>query len=243
MKPTSGRESMLRIGKLSVAYGGVTVLREISLDVHGGEIVSVAGANGGGKTTLLRTISGLLKASSGGIEFMGEKIHELSPHEVCKRRLIQVPEGRQLFPKMKVIDNLEIGAYLPEARRNASESLERVYGLFPLFKERRNQRAGSLSGGEQQMLAIGRALMARPKLLMLDEPSEGLSPLFTSNVFDALKTLGDQGLTILLVSQEVERSLELSHRAYVLENGQITLEGRSKELLNDDKVRESYLGM
>jgi len=234
---------MLNVDQVSVAYAGVTVLREVSLMVKEGEIVSVVGANGGGKTTLLKTISGLLKPSSGAIEFMGEKIHELPPHEICKRRLIQVPEGRQLFPKMKVIHNLEMGAYLPEARENITQSLERVYGLFPLFKERANQKAGSLSGGEQQMLAIGRGLMSIPKLLMLDEPSEGLSPLFTSNVFDALKILGEQGLTILLVSQEVEQSLELSHRTYVLENGRISLEGKSSELLSNDKVRESYLGM
>jgi branched-chain amino acid transport system ATP-binding protein len=234
---------MLKVEKLSVAYAGVTVLREVSLAVNDGEIVSVVGANGGGKTTLLKAISGLLKPCSGSIEFMGEKIHEFRPHEICKRRLIQVPEGRQLFPKMKVIHNLEMGAYLSEARKNTAQSLERVYDLFPLFRERRNQRVGSLSGGEQQMLAIGRALMSMPTLLMLDEPSEGLSPLYTSNVFDTLKILGEQGLTILLVSQEVERSLELSQRAYVLENGQITLEGKSDELLNNDKVRASYLGM
>jgi branched-chain amino acid transport system ATP-binding protein len=234
---------MLEVEKLSVAYAGVTVLREVSLAVNEGEIVSIVGANGGGKTTFLKAISGLLKPSSGSIEFMGEKIHEFSPHEICKRGLIHVPEGRQLFPKMKVIHNLEMGAYLPDARKNSAQSLERVYRLFPLFKERKHQKTGSLSGGEQQMLAIGRALMSMPKLLMLDEPSEGLSPLYTSNVFDTLKILGGQGLTILLVSQEVERSLELSQRAYVLENGQITLEGKSDELLNNDKVRESYLGM
>ena len=234
---------MLKVEKLSVAYAGVTVLREISLEVKSGETVSVVGANGGGKTTLLKTISGLLKPSSGSIEFMGEKIHDFLPHEVCKRGLIQVPEGRQLFPKMKVIHNLEIGAYLSEARKNAGRSLDRVYDLFPIFRERKHQKTGSLSGGEQQMLAIGRALMSVPKLLMLDEPSEGLSPLFTSNVFDTLSILGKQGLTILLVSQEVERSLELSQRAYVLENGQIALEGKSDALLNNDKVRASYLGM
>jgi len=234
---------VLRVEKLGVAYAGITVLREISLSINEGETVSVVGANGGGKTTLLKAISGLLKPSSGSIEFMGERIGEFPPHEICRRGLIQVPEGRQLFPKMKVIHNLEMGAYLPEARKNAAQSLERVYGLFPLFRERRNQKSGSLSGGEQQMLAVGRALMSMPKLLMLDEPSEGLSPLYTTNVFNTLKVLGEQGLTILLVSQEVERSLELSQRTYVLENGQITLEGKSTELLNNDKVRESYLGM
>jgi branched-chain amino acid transport system ATP-binding protein len=234
---------MLKVEKLSVGYEGVSVVREVSLTVQEGEIVSAVGANGGGKTTLLKTISGLLKPSSGSIEFLGEMTTGLPPHEICKRHLIQVPEGRQLFPKMKVIDNLQMGAYLPDARKQIPESLERVYSLFPLFKERRNQKAGSLSGGEQQMLAIGRALMAVPKLLMLDEPSEGLSPLYTDNVFDALKILGGQGLTILLVSQEVERSLEMSHRAYVLENGRISLEGKSSDLLNNDKVRQSYLGM
>jgi branched-chain amino acid transport system ATP-binding protein len=234
---------MLKVEKLSVGYEGISVVREVSLSVEEGEIVSIVGANGGGKTTLLKTISGLLQPSSGTVEFLGEPIQGFPPHEICKRHLIQVPEGRQLFPKMKVIDNLEMGAYLSDARKQTHQSLERVCGLFPLFKERQNQKAGSLSGGEQQMLAIGRALMSVPKLLMLDEPSEGLSPLFTDNVFEALKILGEQGLTILLVSQEVERSLEMSHRAYVLENGKISLEGKSGELLNNDKVRQSYLGL
>ena len=234
---------MLKVEGLTVAYQGITVLRDISLGVEAGEVVSVVGANGGGKTTLLKTISGLLKPASGRIEFMGERIDRLAPHEICKRGLIQVPEGRQLFPRMRVIDNLEMGAYLSEARRHSARSMERVCDLFPLFRQRGRQMAGLLSGGEQQMLAIGRALMSMPKLLMLDEPSEGLSPLFTSNVFDTLKLLADQGLTILLVSQEVERSLDLSDRAYVLENGRITLAGKSSDLLRDDKVRESYLGM
>ena len=234
---------MLSIRNLNAGYAGVTVLRGIALTVEEGETVSIVGANGGGKTTLLKTISGIMKSFSGSIEFTGEEIQDLPPHEICKRRLIQVPEGRQLFPKMTVIDNLAMGAYLPEARKNTARSLQRVYDLFPIFKERTNQKAGLLSGGEQQMLAIGRALMSMPRLLMLDEPSEGLSPLFTDNVFEALRTLGDQGLTILLVSQEVERSLAMSRRAYVLENGQITLEGKSSEMLCSDKVRESYLGM
>jgi branched-chain amino acid transport system ATP-binding protein len=234
---------MLKVEKLHVGYAGVDVLRDVSLTVNDGEIVSVVGANGGGKTTLLKTISGLMQPASGQIAFMGERIDQCAPHEICKRGLIQVPEGRQLFPKMKVIDNLEMGAYLAEARKQTAQSLERVYNLFPLFQQRKHQKAGLLSGGEQQMLAIARALMSMPKLLMLDEPSEGLSPLFTSNVFDTLKILGEQGLTILLVSQEVELSLALSNRAYVLENGQITLEGKSSEMLCSDKVRESYLGM
>jgi branched-chain amino acid transport system ATP-binding protein len=234
---------MLKVDRLSIDYAGVSALRDVSLTVYEGEIVSVIGANGGGKTTLLKAISGLLKPLSGSIEFLGERIEILPPHEICKRGLIQVPEGRQLFPKMKVIHNLEMGAYLPEARKKMAESLQRVYRLFPILDERKHQRAGLLSGGEQQMLAIGRALMSRPKLVILDEPSEGLSPLYTTNVFDTLKILREQGLTILLVSQEVEQSLELSHRSYVLENGLVTLEGKSSELLNNDRVRESYLGM
>ncbi|HVN22894.1 MAG TPA: ABC transporter ATP-binding protein [Syntrophorhabdales bacterium] len=234
---------MLSVDNVSAGYAGVDVLRNVSLTVNEGEIVSVVGANGGGKTTLLKTISGLMQPSSGRIDFLGQRIDRLPPHAICRQGLIQVPEGRQLFPKMKVINNLEMGAYLGEARRRTAESLERVYKLFPLFQQRKQQKAGLLSGGEQQMLAIGRALMSVPKLLMLDEPSEGLSPLFTANVFDTLKILGDQGLTILIVSQEVELSLALSNRTYVLENGQITLEGKSSDLLNDDKVREAYLGM
>ena len=174
---------------------------------------------------------------------MGERLDGLPPHEICTRGLIQVPEGRQLFPKMTVVSNLEMGAYLSEARKKTGQSLQRVYDLFPILTERTRQKAGLMSGGEQQMLAIGRALMSMPRLLMLDEPSEGLSPLLTSTVFDALKSLSDRGLTILLVSQEVERSLELSHRSDVLENGRITVEGRSAELLCDDRVREAYLGM
>ncbi len=234
---------MLKVENLSVSYAGVAVLRDVSLNVDEGEIVSVVGANGGGKTTLLKTISGLVKPSAGRIEFIGEAIQTYPPHEICRRGLMQVPEGRQLFPRMTVLDNLRMGAYLPGPRKATARSLERVYDLFPLFRPRRRQKAGLMSGGEQQMLAIGRALMSLPKLLMLDEPSEGLSPLYTVNVFDSLKALGEQGLTILVVSQEVELSLALSDRAYVLENGRIALTGKSSDLLSDDRVRESYLGM
>jgi branched-chain amino acid transport system ATP-binding protein len=234
---------VLTIEDLSVAYSGEAVLHGVSLKVDKGEIVSVVGANGGGKTTLLRTISGLMRPASGAIRFMGERIDGLTPHEICARGLIHVPEGRQLFPKMSVVENLEMGAYLPEARKRASHSLQKVYDLFPVLTERTRQKAGLMSGGEQQMLAIGRALMSLPRLLMLDEPSEGLSPLLTSAVFDALKTLAGEGITVLVVSQEVERSLGLSQRAYALENGRIALEGRSADLLCDDRVREAYLGM
>jgi branched-chain amino acid transport system ATP-binding protein len=234
---------MLQVKNINIAYAGVKALRDVSIEVHEGEIVAVIGANGGGKTTLLKGISGLLKLLSGSIEFLGERIDLLPPHEICKRGLIQVAEGRKLFPKMKVIDNLKMGAYLPEPRKRLEETLASVYQLFPLFKARAKQKAGLLSGGEQQMLAIGRALMSMPRLLMLDEPSEGLAPVLTEKVFDTLKTLGEQGLTIMVVSQEVSMALELADRAYVLESSQISLKGKSHELLNNDKVRESYLGI
>lgn len=234
---------MLKVERLSVAYAKVRALRDVSIRVEEGEIVSVIGANGAGKTTLLKTISGLLTPVSGHIEFMGEKIDGQPPHELCQRGVIQVPEGRQLFPKMKVIDNLQMGAYLPEARKNLGDSLQKVFQLFPILKERQRQLAGLLSGGEQQMLAVGRALMSRPRLLMLDEPTEGLAPVLTDHIFDTLKTLGEQNTTILLVSQEVARALELSQRAYVLENGEITMGGESRELMDNDQVRESFLGI
>lgn len=234
---------MLKVERLSVAYAKVRALRDVSIRVEEGEIVSVIGANGAGKTTLLKTISGLLTPVSGHIEFMGEKIDGQPPHELCQRGVIQVPEGRQLFPKMKVIDNLQMGAYLPKARKKLGDSLQKVFQLFPILKERQRQLAGLLSGGEQQMLAVGRALMSRPRLLMLDEPTEGLAPVLTDHIFDTLKTLGEQNTTILLVSQEVARALELSQRAYVLENGEITMGGKSRELMDNDQVRESFLGI
>lgn len=234
---------MLKVEKLKADYGGVSALRNVSITVDEGEIVTIIGSNGAGKTTLLKAISGLLSLSLGSIEFLGERIDGLPPYEICKRGVIQVPEGRQLFPRMKVIHNLQMGAYLPEARKRVADSLEWVYHLFPILKERQGQKAGLLSGGEQQMLAVGRALMSLPRLLMLDDPSEGLAPLSTLEIFNILEMLGEQGTTILVVSQEVSKVLGLTHRAYVLENGQIILEGRGHELLNNDRVKESYLGV
>ena len=234
---------MLEIENLSIEYVGIKALSDVSMKVEEKEIVSVIGANGGGKTTLLKTISGILRPKPGKIEFQGERIDGLPPHTICAKGLIQVPEGRQLFPRMKVIENLQMGAYHPEARKNLPASLERVFNLFPILKERKKQKAGLMSGGEQQMLAIARALMSLPKLLMLDEPSEGLSPILTENLFGTLRQLEEQGLTILLVSQEVAQSLQLSGRAYILENSRIILEGKSADLMNNDKVRASYLGM
>lgn len=234
---------MLQVDHLNVAYDTLQVLWDVSLEVHEGEIVALIGSNGAGKTTLLRTISGLMKPLFGSIRFMGEEIAGLPPHEICRRGVIQVPEGRALFPRMRVVENLELGAYLPAARAQRHETIERVYRLFPRLKERWRQDAGTLSGGEQQMVAIGRALMARPKLLMLDEPSLGLAPVMVETIMEVLTQLNAEGMTILLVSQEVHQALAIAHRAYVIENGRIVRSGPSHELRNDDAVRSAYLGL
>lgn len=234
---------MLQVDHLNVAYDTLQVLWDVSLEVHEGEIVALIGSNGAGKTTLLRTISGLMKPLFGSIRFMDEEIAGLPPHEICRRGVIQVPEGRALFPRMRVVENLELGAYLPAARAQRHETIERVYRLFPRLKERWRQDAGTLSGGEQQMVAIGRALMARPKLLMLDEPSLGLAPVMVETIMEVLTQLNAEGMTILLVSQEVHQALAIAHRAYVIENGRIVRSGPSHELRNDDAVRSAYLGL
>ncbi len=234
---------MLQAEHVNVAYNTLQVLWDVSLEVREGEIVALIGSNGAGKTTLLRTISGLMKPLFGTIRFMGEDITGLPPHDICRRGVIQVPEGRALFPRMRVIENLELGAYLPEARAQRHETLERVYRLFPRLKERWRQDAGTLSGGEQQMVAIGRALMARPKLLMLDEPSLGLAPVLVETMMDVLTQLNAEGMTILLVSQEVHQALAIAHRAYVIENGHIVRSGTSHELRDDDAIRSAYLGL
>lgn len=234
---------MLQVEHVNVAYNTLQVLWDVSLEVREGEIVALIGSNGAGKTTLLRTISGLMKPLFGTIRFLGEDITNLPPHDICRRGVIQVPEGRALFPRMRVIENLELGAYLPEARAQRHETIERVYRLFPRLKERWRQDAGTLSGGEQQMVAIGRALMARPKLLMLDEPSLGLAPVLVETMMDVLTQLNAEGMTILLVSQEVHQALAIAHRAYVLENGHIVRSGTSHELRDDDAIRSAYLGL
>ncbi len=234
---------MLHVEHLSVAYDTLQVLWDVSLEVNEGEIVALIGSNGAGKTTLLRTISGLMKPLFGSIRFMGEEIAGLPPHDICRRGVIQVPEGRALFPRMRVIENLELGAYLPEARAQRHETIGRVYRLFPRLKERWRQDAGTLSGGEQQMVAIGRALMARPKLLMLDEPSLGLAPVMVETMMEVLTHLNTEGMTILLVSQEVHQALAIAHRAYVIENGRIVRSGSSHDVRDDDAVRSAYLGL
>jgi branched-chain amino acid transport system ATP-binding protein len=234
---------MLKVTGLQTFYGDLQALHGVTLEVREGEIVSVIGSNGAGKTTTLMTISGVLRPRTGAIEFEGRRIDHLKPAEIVEAGLGHVPEGRQLFPTMTVEENLAMGACTHRARAARAETLERVYGLFPRLRERRSQAAGTLSGGEQQMVAIGRGLMSRPRLLMLDEPSLGLSPMLVTAIFDIIREINRGGATILLVEQNVFRALKLSHRGYILENGQIVAEGRSQQLLRDPQVRTAYLGL
>ena len=234
---------MLIIESLRAGYGDVTVLHGVSLEVGPGEIVALVGANGSGKTTTLRTVSGLLAARGGAVRFAGDRIDGLAPPAVVSRGLLQVPEGRKVFPSLSVHENLELGSYLPAARARRAETLTRVLELFPILAERRRQPAGTLSGGEQQMLAIGRALMGAPRLLMLDEPSLGLAPLVVDRIFEVIHAIRDQGIPVLLVEQNVHRSLAIADRAYVLEQGTVTLSGRGADLLAREDVRKAYLGL
>ena len=234
---------MLEISELQFAYGDLQVLWGVDLAVRQGEIVTVVGANGAGKSTILRNCSRLVKALSGSIKFQGEDLAGLQSHQVVERGLVQVPEARRIFPEMTVVENLRMGSYLPPTRPDRQRNMERVFTLFPRLAERRKQLGGTMSGGEQQMLAIARGLMANPKLLLLDEPSLGLSPLFVKNIFDIIKQINAQGTTILLVEQNVYQSLHISHRAYVLETGRVVLSGSGAELLEDAHVKKAFLGM
>jgi branched-chain amino acid transport system ATP-binding protein len=233
---------VLRLEGVEAGYGDVTAVRAVSLEVRAGEIVALIGANGSGKTTTLRAISGLVPLRGGRVELEGRRIDGLGSATVVAAGVAHVPEGRQLFPTMTVQENLELGARTAEGRARRPETLARVFELFPRLAERRRQVAGTLSGGEQQMVAIGRALMARPRLLMLDEPSLGLAPVVVGSIFANLAAINRDGLTILLVEQNVLRALRLSHRAYVLENGTVTLAGPSPTLLADERIRRAYLG-
>jgi branched-chain amino acid transport system ATP-binding protein len=235
--------TLLRVDRIEVAYGDLTAIREVSLEVGAGEAVALIGANGAGKTTTLRAISGLLALRRGRIELEGRRLDGLSPAQIVARGIAHVPEGRQLFPTMTVLENLELGARTRTAREGAAETLRRVFDLFPRLRERRTQLAGTLSGGEQQMCAIGRGLMARPRLLMLDEPSLGLAPVMVRAIFEDLARINQQGITLLLVEQNVLRSLRLAHRGYVLENGQLTLFGSGAELLASGHIKRAYLGL
>jgi branched-chain amino acid transport system ATP-binding protein len=234
---------MLEAEGLKVYYEELQALIDVSIKVHEGELLVVIGSNGAGKTTFLKTVSGLIRPRAGTILWRGEPIEELPTDDVCKLGIIHVPEGRKLFPQMTVLENLEMGAYLPVAKNQAKETFQEVFEIFPILKERRKQPAGTLSGGQQQMLAIGRALMAKPKLLMLDEPSLGLSPKVASEIYNILSRLNEAGMSILLVSQDVLQALEIADRAYVIENGSIVLEGTGPELLRNSGVKEAYLGI
>ena len=234
---------MLRVSGLQTFYGDMQALHGVTLEVREGEIVSVIGSNGAGKTTTLMTISGVLRPRRGAIEFDARRIDGLKPAEIVEAGLVHVPEGRQLFPSMTVEENLTLGACTRRAKASRPETLDRVFRLFPRLRERLHQAAGTLSGGEQQMVAIGRGLMARPRLLMLDEPSLGLSPMLVTAIFDIIQEINRGGATILLVEQNVFRALKLSHRGYILENGQIVAEGPSQQLLRDPQVRTAYLGL
>jgi branched-chain amino acid transport system ATP-binding protein len=234
---------MLEVRSVTAGYGAFTALWDVSLSVAAGEVVAVVGPNGAGKTTLLRVISGLLPTRAGELALDGARLTGRPAHEVVARGIAHVPEGRRLFPALTVADNLRMGAYLPAARRRFPESAERVYALFPVLAERRGQRAGSLSGGEQQMLAIGRALMSRPKLILLDEPSMGLAPVMVLRVFDLIRRVREEGYTILVVEQNVRQVLKIADRAYLLEVGRIRAEGRAAELSDDEFVRKAYVGL
>jgi len=234
---------MLSVDSIAVSYGKLRALDNVTLEVADGDFVAVIGSNGAGKTTLLRAISGLTAISQGAITYHGSRLDGLIPRLVCEMGIVQIPEGRHIFPFMNVKENLQLGAYLQPARKKIPESLERVFSLFPRLKERQNQSAKTLSGGEQQMLAIGRGLMARPSLMILDEPTMSLSPKLAADILGTLKTLNRQGITILLVSQEVYHSLQLARKAYVIENGRIVLSGTGEELSQSEHVRKAYLGL
>jgi len=234
---------MLEVSGIDVYYGNVQALSDVSFNVNDGEIVTIIGANGAGKTTTLRAISGLLKPRKGRIVFDGADVTGLYANQVVRRGMVLIPEARQLWPAMTVLENLEMGAYLPAARRERAKTLDTVLSMFPILGKRAHQNAGTLSGGEQQMCAIGRGLMAKPKLLLLDEPALGLAPLMVREVFASLKLIREQGVTIVLVEQNVQHALALADRAFVMEIGRVTLSGRASELANDRRVLDGYLGM
>jgi branched-chain amino acid transport system ATP-binding protein len=234
---------MLQIRKLSFAYGDLQVLWDVDLDVKAGEIVTVVGANGAGKSTILRNVSRLVRPGAGSIKFADHELSRLPSHRVVELGLVQVPEGRRIFPEMTVVENLRMGSFVKATRKLRDQNMDRVFSLFPRLAERKSQLGGTMSGGEQQMLAIGRGLMANPRVLLLDEPSLGLSPLLVHNIFEIIKEINRQGTTILLVEQNVYQSLRISNRAYVLETGRVVLTGTGAELLNDAHVKKAFLGI
>jgi len=235
--------SLLEINNIDVSYGDVQVIFDLSLKVEKGEVVSIIGGNGAGKSTLLRTISGLMSTTKGSITFHDAAINNQTPENIVNSGVIHVPEGRRLFSLMTVRDNLMVGAYNSRAKKDALQTLQNVYTLLPRLQERENQTAMTLSGGEQQMVAIGRGLMGQPHLLMLDEPSLGLAPILIKDIFETVRKIADQGTTVLMVEQDVKHSLSLSDRGYVLEHGRVVMEGKASELIDDPHIKEAYLGI
>ena len=234
--------AMLEIKDLYVNYGMIAALKGISFEVNEGEVIALIGANGAGKTTTLHTITGLLHAKSGSITFNGVELTKTPAHKIVEMGIAHVPEGRRIFQNLTVLDNLKLGAFTRKDKENISKDIEMVYERFPRLAERKTQIAGTLSGGEQQMLAMGRALMSKPKIIVMDEPSMGLSPIFVSNIFDIIQTIRESGTTVLLVEQNAKKALSIADRAYVLETGKISLSGAASDLINDDSVKKAYLG-
>ena len=233
----------LEVSNLNVFYGDVQALFDVSFQIDPGDVVSIVGSNAAGKSTTLKAVSGILRSQSGNISYDGMSMEKLSSDKIVEAGIVQVPEGRQLFPAMTVLENLEMGSFLPAAKKKRPQSLEFVYNFFPILKERATQTAGTLSGGEQQMLAIGRAFMTDPKLLMFDEPSLGLAPIIVQEIFKVVKEINKTGMSILMVEQNIYHALKMSKRAYVLENGRIVLEGSGEKLLDNEEVKKAYLGI
>lgn len=234
--------AMLTVEGLQVYYGVIQAIKGVSFEVNEGEVIALIGANGAGKTTILHTVTGLLAAKSGSIRFEGVELTKTPAHKIVSMGMAHVPEGRRIFQELTVLENLKLGAYTRKNKAEIADSLENVYRRFPRLKERKSQVAGTLSGGEQQMLAMGRALMSRPRILLMDEPSMGLSPIYVAEIFDIIKEISDSGTTVLLVEQNAKKALSIADRGYVLETGQIVLEGPASELLNNESVKKAYLG-
>lgn len=234
--------AMLKVTDLQVYYGVIQAVKGISFEVDKGEVIALIGANGAGKTTILHTITGLIQAKTGKIEFEDRDITKLPGHKIVELGMAHVPEGRRVFSELTVLENLSLGAYIRKEKNEIKESLDTVYKSFPRLKERKNQLAGTLSGGEQQMLAMGRALMSKPEIILMDEPSMGLSPIFVNEIFKIIQDISNSGTTVLLVEQNAKKALSIADRAYVLETGMISLQGDAKDLLNDDSVKKAYLG-
>ena len=234
--------AMLTVEGLQVYYGVIQAIKGVSFEVNEGEVIALIGANGAGKTTILHTVTGLLAAKSGSIRFEGVELTKTPAHKIVSMGMAHVPEGRRIFQELTVLENLKLGAYTRKNKAEIADSLENVYRRFPRLKERKSQVAGTLSGGEQQMLAMGRALMSRPRILLMEEPSMGLSPIYVAEIFDIIKEISDSGTTVLLVEQNAKKALSIADRGYVLETGQIVLEGPASELLNNESVKKAYLG-